>query len=126
MSGPRKFLAELQRRNVPRAVLLYAGAVWALAQGQVPYPAALATVLLGAVAGLISRIPAGLGVLEAVGTAVLSAWLPATQALAVMLAFRALYYLAPLAVAALALLATELLWRRRAPQSGAGMRRNVS
>ena len=33
MSGPRKFLAELQRRNVPRAVLLYAGAVWALAQG---------------------------------------------------------------------------------------------
>lgn len=105
---------------------LMGGAVWALAQGQAPYPAALATVLLGAVAGLISRIPAGLGVLEAVGTAVLSAWLPATQALAVMLAFRALYYLAPLAVAALALLATELLWRRRAPQSGAGMRRNVS
>lgn len=33
VSGPRRFLAELQRRNVPRAVLLYAGAVWALAQG---------------------------------------------------------------------------------------------
>ncbi|MCE7950134.1 MAG: tetratricopeptide repeat protein [Xanthomonadales bacterium PRO7] len=33
MSGPRNFLAELQRRNVPRAALLYAGAVWALAQG---------------------------------------------------------------------------------------------
>jgi TolB-like protein len=27
------FLAELQRRNVPRAALLYAGAVWAVAQG---------------------------------------------------------------------------------------------
>lgn len=27
------FLAELQRRNVPRAAVLYAGAVWALAQG---------------------------------------------------------------------------------------------
>lgn len=29
----RSFLAELQRRNVPRAVVLYAGVVWALAQG---------------------------------------------------------------------------------------------
>jgi len=95
---------------------LMGGAVWALAQGQAPYPAALATVLLGAVAGLLSRIPAGLGVLEAVGTAVLSAYLPVSQALAVVLAFRALYYLAPLALAALALLATELLWRRRAPE----------
>lgn len=94
---------------------LMGAAVWALAQGQAPYPAALATVLLGAVAGLVSRIPAGLGVLEAVGTAVLSGYLPASQALAVVLAFRALYYLAPLAVAALALLATELLWRRQAP-----------
>lgn len=94
---------------------LMGGAVWALAQGRVPYPAALAMVLLGAVAGLVSRIPAGLGVLEAVGTAVLSAYLPVSQALAVVLAFRALYYLAPLAVAALALLATEVLWRRRAP-----------
>jgi len=99
---------------------LMGGAVWALAQGQAPYPAALATVLLGAVAGLISRIPAGLGVLEAVGTAVLAAYMPVSQALAVILAFRALYYLAPLAVAALALLATELLWRRRdPPQAGA-------
>lgn len=33
MSGRRNFLVELQRRNVPRAALLYAGAVWALAQG---------------------------------------------------------------------------------------------
>ncbi|WP_312756268.1 YbhN family protein [Pulveribacter sp.] len=92
---------------------LMGAAVWALARGQAPYPAALATVLLGAVAGLISRIPAGLGVLEAVGTAVLSAYMPVSEALAVVLAFRALYYLAPLAAAAVALLATELLWRRR-------------
>ncbi|MBS0556756.1 MAG: hypothetical protein JSR27_05000, partial [Proteobacteria bacterium] len=27
------FLAELQRRNVPRAAVLYIGAVWALSQG---------------------------------------------------------------------------------------------
>jgi uncharacterized membrane protein YbhN (UPF0104 family) len=66
-------------------------------------------VLLGAVAGLLSRIPAGLGVIEAVGTAVLSPWMPASQALAVVLAYRALYYFAPLAVAGVALLAWE--WR---------------
>jgi TolB-like protein/Flp pilus assembly protein TadD len=33
VSGRHSFLAELQRRNVPRAALLYIGAVWALAQG---------------------------------------------------------------------------------------------
>ena len=33
MSGKRSFFAELQRRNVLRAGVLYAGAVWALAQG---------------------------------------------------------------------------------------------
>lgn len=94
---------------------LMAASVWVLARQQVPYAAALATVLLGAVAGLVSRIPAGLGVLEAVGTAVLAVHLPVSQALAVVLAFRAVYYFAPLAPAALALLATELWWRRHQP-----------
>jgi uncharacterized membrane protein YbhN (UPF0104 family) len=88
---------------------LMGGALWALAGGQAPYAAALAAVLLGAVAGLLSRIPAGLGVIEAVGPAVLSPWMPASQALAVVLAYRALYYFAPLAVAGVALLAWE--WR---------------
>ncbi len=116
LPGWRMALAQLALSSLNWSLM--GGAIWALAQGQVPYPAALATVLLGAVAGLVSRIPAGLGVLEAVGTAVLSAYLPASHALAVILAFRALYYLAPLAVAALALLATELLWRRSAPAAG--------
>lgn len=88
---------------------LMGGALWALARGQVPYAAALAAVLLGAVAGLLSRIPAGLGVIEAVGIAVLSPWMPPSQALAVVLAYRALYYFAPLAAAGIALLGWE--WR---------------
>lgn len=92
-----------------------AGALWLLTQQQAPYAAALATILLGAVAGLISRIPAGLGVLEAVGTAVLSAYMPTSQALAAVLAYRALYFFAPLALAAVAFGATELFWRRRQP-----------
>lgn len=92
--------------------MVMAGAIWLLTQQQVPYVAALATVLLGAVAGLISRIPAGLGVLEAVGTAVLSAYMPAPQALAAILAYRTLYFFAPLAVAALAFGVVELRWRK--------------
>lgn len=91
--------------------MVMGAAIWMLAQGKAPYAAALATVLLGAVAGLISRIPAGLGVLEAVGVAVLSPHLPAPQALAAILAYRALYFFAPLALATLAFAAVE--WRNR-------------
>ncbi|MBB6560912.1 uncharacterized membrane protein YbhN (UPF0104 family) [Acidovorax soli] len=93
--------------------MVMAGAIWLLTQQQAPYVAALATVLLGAVAGLISRIPAGLGVLEAVGTAVLSAYMPAPQALAAILAYRTLYFFAPLALAALAFGVVELRWRSK-------------
>ncbi len=93
--------------------MLMGGALWFLTRQQAPYAAALATVLLGAIAGLVSRIPAGLGVLEAVATAVLSAYMPPTQALAAVLAYRMLYFFAPLGVAALAFGATELFWKRR-------------
>lgn len=93
--------------------MVMAGAIWLLTRQQAPYVAALATVLLGAVAGLVSRIPAGLGVLEAVGTAVLSAYMPAPQALAAILAYRTLYFFAPLALAALAFGMVELRWRSK-------------
>lgn len=99
--------------------MLMGGAIWMLTQQQAPYAAALATVLLGAIAGLISRIPAGLGVLEAVGVAVLSAYMPTPQALAAILAYRTLYFFAPLVLAAVAFGATELFWRKRAPQATA-------
>ena len=99
--------------------MLMGGAIWVLTQQQAPYAAALATVLLGAIAGLISRIPAGLGVLEAVGVAVLSAYMPAPQALASILAYRTLYFFAPLVLAALAFGATELFGGKRAAQSTA-------
>lgn len=90
-------------------------ALWTVLQGQVAYPAALATVMLGAVAGLVLRVPAGLGVLEAVGVALLTAPpLDSAEVLAALLAYRALYYFAPLLPATLALGAAELHWRQRA------------
>ena len=104
--------------------MLMGAALWTVLQGQVPYPAALATVLLGAVAGLVLRVPAGLGVLEAVGVALLvSPTLGTAQVLAALLAYRALYYFGPLVLAALALGAAELHWRQQENSSQNGLQR---
>jgi len=92
--------------------MLMSGAVWVLLQRQVPYPAVLATVLFGAVAGLVSRVPAGLGVLEAVAVALLAGSVAADQVLAAVLAYRALYYFTPLVLASLAFGIVELRHRR--------------
>ena len=87
-------------------------ALWAVLQGQVVYPAALATVVLSAVAGLVLRVPAGLGVLESVGVALLAGGeLSKTEVLAALLAYRALYYFVPLLLASMGLAATELVVR---------------
>ena len=100
--------------------MLMGAALWTVLQGQVSYPAALATVQLGAVAGLVLRIPAGLGVLEAVGVALLATdALGQDQVLAALLAYRALYYLVPLVLAAAAFGMAELRWRDRAAHSQA-------
>lgn len=92
--------------------MLMGAALWAVLQGQVAYPAALASVMLGAVAGLVLRVPAGLGVLETVGVAMLASGdLSKTQVLAALLAYRALYYFVPLVLASVGLAATEGLVR---------------
>ena len=95
--------------------MLMGAALWTVLQGQVSYPAALATVQLGAVAGLVLRVPAGLGVLEAVGVALLANdALGQEQVLAALLAYRALYYFGPLVLAAVAFGVAELRWRQQA------------
>lgn len=94
--------------------MLMGAALWVVLQSQVTYPAALATVMLGAVAGLVLRVPAGLGVLESVGVALLATdTLSKTEVLAALLAYRALYYFVPLVLAALALGAQEWWLRDR-------------
>lgn len=98
--------------------MLMAGALWWLLQDQVPYPAVLATVLVAAVSGLVLRIPAGLGVLEAVGVLLLAGPLSRDTVLAALLAYRALYYFAPLVLAALAFGTMELRQRQSASRPG--------
>lgn len=84
------------------------GALYVLLQGQVSYPLALSVLLIGAVAGLLSRVPAGLGVLESVVVALLASAEPSRNVLlAAVLCYRAVYYWLPLGVAALLYLGME-------------------
>jgi len=88
--------------------LLIAATVFMLLQQRVDFPATLAVLLLAAVAGVIAHVPAGLGVLEAVFVAMFAGRLPQGEVLAALLAYRAIYYLIPLALAALLYLVLEL------------------
>ena len=64
-----------------------------------PYATVLGVLLLAGMASAMAHIPAGIGVLEAVFVAMLGHTAPSTQIIAALLAYRALYYLAPLLVA---------------------------
>lgn len=79
--------------------LLIGAIAWSLFGGRIGYPAVLGALLLAAVAGVLTHVPAGLGVLEAVFVATLGDRLPAPEVLATVLAYRAAYYLMPLVLA---------------------------
>jgi uncharacterized membrane protein YbhN (UPF0104 family) len=87
---------------------LIGGVIWLLLQRQLPYPHVLSVLLVGAVAGVLTHVPAGLGVLEAVFVALLSYEMSEGKLLGALLAYRALYYLLPLALATCFYVVTEL------------------
>lgn len=91
---------------------LMGAAVWVLLHGEVRYLSVLSVLMLGAVAGVVMRVPAGLGVLEGVFVALLGHRVPHNELLAALLAYRALYYLAPLVLAALLYAHQEATARR--------------
>jgi uncharacterized membrane protein YbhN (UPF0104 family) len=88
--------------------------VWLLLGQAAPYPTVLAVLLLAAVAGVVTHVPAGLGVIEAVFVACLGTEMSTTGVLAALLSYRAVYYLVPLLLALLGYAAAEASWR---PQS---------
>jgi uncharacterized membrane protein YbhN (UPF0104 family) len=91
---------------------LFGGVIWFLLQGQVDYVHVLAVLLVAAVAGVVTHVPAGLGVLEAVFVALLAHAVAEAQLLGALLAYRGLYYLLPLVVATVGYLVTEARARR--------------
>lgn len=79
--------------------LLIAALLYVLLGEQVVFTAVVAVMAIAAVAGVITHIPAGLGVIEVVFITMLGNVMPRTDIIAALLAYRAVYYLLPLAVA---------------------------
>lgn len=97
---------------------LIGGVIWMLLPGEIGYGSVLATLLGAAIVGAATHVPGGLGVLEAVFIAALGSRVPTHQLVAALLAYRALYYLAPLAIAAAMHFTIEAVARRRERRGG--------
>ena len=100
--------------------LLIGTIVWILLGGRIDYPTVLGAILLAAVAGVVTHVPANLGVMEAVVVATLGARLPVHELLAAVLAYRATYYLLPLSLALPAYGLIESAVQRSAVSSESG------
>lgn len=98
-SLPMFRLALLQTGLACSNWLVIAGIPYVLLHGEVPYPVVLGVLLLSGIAAAMVHVPAGLGVLEAVFIALLESQVPRFGILAALLAYRAVYYLAPLSLA---------------------------
>jgi uncharacterized membrane protein YbhN (UPF0104 family) len=90
---------------------LMAGVIYVLLRQQVAYTDVLTVLLIGAIAGVIAHVPAGLGVFEFVFVALLSHVVPEGQLIGALLGYRAVYYILPLMVAGVMYLAMETMAR---------------
>ena len=96
---PRARMGALQITASVTHWSLVAAVLYVLLQGKVGFVTVLGTLLLSSVAGVITHIPAGLGVLEAVFVSLLAG---------------AVFYLGPLIIAGFAYFALEFAARRSA------------
>lgn len=106
---PSPHMALLQCLAGAAAWSMMGGLLWWLLPHGSHYPTVLAVLLASGLAGLIARIPAGLGVLEATVIMLLSGRHEQSVLVAALIAYRAFYFLLPLLVAAL--LYPWLEWR---------------
>jgi glycosyltransferase 2 family protein len=93
--------------------LVIGGIIHLLLGGAASYFTVMTVFLLSGLAAVLVHIPAGLGVLEAVFITLLGHQIPATRILAGLLAYRGIYYLMPLMVAAVVYLIMELRTGRK-------------
>jgi len=75
--------------------LLIAAVLYVLLRQEIPFTTVLAVLLLSSIAGVITHIPGGLGVIEAVFLMCLGNTMPRSELLAALLVYRAIYYIAP-------------------------------
>jgi len=86
---------------------LMALTVYILLLQKIDYPTVLGVLLISSIAGVITHIPAGLGVLEAVFIALLQHEISKGSLLAGLISYRIIYFLAPLLIATLIYLTLE-------------------
>ena len=77
---------------------LMAAVIFTLLPSKLDYPLVLGVLLISAIAGVITHIPAGLGVLEAVFVALMQHQASRGSLIAGLLAYRAIYFLLPLLI----------------------------
>lgn len=87
--------------------LLIGSMLYLLLGQRVPFGLVLGVLMLSSIAGVITHIPAGLGVIEAVFLTLLGGVVARGELLAALLAYRGVYYLLPLMVAILVYLLLE-------------------
>ncbi|MEO7954192.1 MAG: hypothetical protein ABIR35_08905 [Polaromonas sp.] len=101
--------------------LLMSGVMFILLQQRIDYFSVASVLLLAAIAGVVTHIPGNLGVLEAVFLALLSQRMPQPELLAGVVAYRVVYYLIPLGIAATVYLVMETRAKQLAPAKKAAI-----
>jgi glycosyltransferase 2 family protein len=92
--------------------MLMAGIIYVLLQQKVAYTDVLTVLLVGAIAGVVAHVPAGLGVFEFVFVGLLGYQIGEGKLLAALLGYRAIYYILPTAIAAAMYLVFEIRAKR--------------
>jgi phosphatidylglycerol lysyltransferase len=115
------------------AQVLLSGIEWALAgavlyvllpSGSIPFLAFLGAFLVAVLLGMASHVPGGVGVFEGLIVLLLKPYLTSAVVLPALVVYRAVYYLLPLIVAVIGLVADEMRHgRARAARVGAALGR---
>ena len=92
---------------------LMAGVIYVLLGERIAYTDVLTVLLIGAIAGVVAHVPAGLGVFEFIFIALLSHVVSEGRLIGALLGYRAIYYIVPLMVAAVVYLVMEIHAKQR-------------
>ena len=119
MSVPpaRLFLPQIAVATIDWA---FAGSIlFVLLPPTIPLPSFIGIYLIAQLAGLVSQVPGGLGIFEAVILIFLSPLIPASSIIGSLVIYRLTYYILPLLIAAIILGIEEIIQRKQILQWGA-------
>jgi uncharacterized membrane protein YbhN (UPF0104 family) len=97
---------------------LMAAVIWVLLGQRIAYTDVLTVLLIGAIAGVVAHVPAGLGIFEFVFVALLSHQISEGRLIGALLGYRAIYYIVPLIAASLLYLYMEVHAKRKRRELG--------